>query len=197
VHLDWPNNKRRFYEINAIFCGTPKEKILKLEETTFAVVNMPRSHMSIPSIPSSMTLRSQKKSTWAQPYTILQAALSIGHCQSSRNTGGRRKVLLRWLHEQRQLLRSTSTICEHITNHRLITMLNEVMRAEEWHGTTVSEQCCWLLLCKTKEEMWSMTPPCPFYCKNHQASIMVWYWPTVLFLKQMDLKTAARILILP
>jgi len=66
-------------------------------------------------------------------------------------------------------------------------MLNEVMRAEEWHGTTVSEQCCWLLLCKTKEEMWSMTPPCPFYCKNHQASIMVWYWPTVLFLKQMDL----------
>jgi len=32
-------------------------------------------------------------------------------------------------------------------------MLNEVMREEEWHGTTVSEQSCWLLLCKTKEEM--------------------------------------------
>jgi hypothetical protein len=29
-------------------------------------------------------------------------------------------------------------------------MLNEVMRAEEWHGTTLSEQCCWLLLCETK-----------------------------------------------
>jgi hypothetical protein len=29
-------------------------------------------------------------------------------------------------------------------------MHNEVTRAEEWHGTTLSEQCCWLLLCETK-----------------------------------------------